>query len=295
MCWRAAGAVVGALVLGLVSVRAAELDLSESLVRECALGASLEATRADILRTLAGERSRMPAAMYARVEDAMRKSFDVTGLIATVEGSIRSHVSIRDQEAVLAWCRSPAGKKLTLLERVGTRARPAFAAYVRSGETVPPERAAQLERITSASAVREALPQFLETLGMHFFRSMNEALPIQKRRGEESLKADVSRLAAAASEAVARELPKLMQFVYRGASDGELESYVDLLESKAGRSMTSATVKGLLSALGAEPSPLSADRSALTRSRVVDDYYQDVSPTTGSASEPADYFGRRLR
>lgn len=293
--WRAAGAVIGTLVLGFSQVRAAELDLSESLVRECGLGASLEATRADILRTLAGERAHMPTAMYARVEEATRKNFDVTGLIATVEASIRSHVSVRDQESVLAWCRSPAGRKLTLLERVGARAKPAFAAYVRSGETVPPGRAAQLERIASASAVREALPQLLETLGLQFFRSMNEALPPQKRRSEEALKADVSRLAGAATEAVARELPRLMQFVYRGASDGELEAYVELLESAAGRSMTGATVKGLLSAIGAESSPLSADRSALTRSRVLDDYYQDVSPTTGSASEPADYFGRRLR
>lgn len=293
--WRAAGAVIGTLVLGLVQVRAAELDLSESVMRECGLGASLETMRADILRTLAGERSRMPAAMYARVEEAMRKNFDVAGVIATVEASIRSHVSVRDQESVLAWCRSPTGRKLTLLERVGARAKPAFAAYVRSGETVPPERAAQLERITSASAVREALPQLLETFGLQFFRSMNEALPPQKRRGEEALKADVSRLAAAATEAVVRELPRLMQFVYRGASDGELESYVDLLESKAGRAMTGATVKGLLGALGVEPARLSAGSNVQTRARTVDDYYQDVSPTTGSPREAADYFGHRLR
>lgn len=291
--WRAVGAVIGTLVLGFSQVRAAELDLSESLVRECGLGASLEATRADILRTLAGERSHMPAAMYARIEEATRKNFDVTGLIATVEASIRSHVSVRDQESVLAWCRSPTGKKLTLLERVGARAKPAFAAYVRSGETVPSERAAQLERITSASAVREALPQLLETFGLQFFRSMNEALPPQKRRSEEALKADVSRLAATASEAVARELPRLMQFVYRGASDGELASYVDLLESKAGRSMTGAKVKGLLSALGAEPLRLPVDRSVPMRSRTVDDYYEDVSPTTRASEQPPEYFGSR--
>lgn len=288
---RAAGAVAGALALGFAPVRAAEVDLSESLVRECGLGASLETTRADILRTLAGERSRMPAAMYARVEEAMRKNFDVTGLIATVEASIRSHVSVRDQESVLAWCRSPTGRKLTLLERVGARAKPAFAAYVRPSETVPPERTAQLERITAASAVREALPQLLEAFGMQFFRSMNEALPAHKRRSEEALKADVSRLASAATEAVARELPRLMQFVYRGASDAELESYVDLLESKAGRSMTNAIVKGLLGALEVASQRQSVQLQAVTRSRQVDDYYQDLSPTTPGPTQPTQYFG----
>ena len=194
---------------------------------------------------------------------------------------------------MLAWCRSPAGRKLALLERVGTRAKPAFAAYVRSGATVPPERSAKLERITDASAIKEAMPKLLESVGMQFFRSMNEALPPQKRRSEEALKADVVRLSAAATDAVAREPPRLMQFVYRGASDGELASYVDLLESRAGRSMTSATVKGLLSVFGAEPSRPPADRSVLSRSRTVDDYYQDVSPTTRGPEPPAEYFGSR--
>jgi hypothetical protein len=155
--------------------------------------------------------------------------------------------------AVLAWLRSPEGRKMTGLEIAagGAEIQPQVDAYAETLETSPPkaERIEQIARMSRATESLEAGIEAITLLTLPLLYALNAISDPEHRATADAITEVLEQMRERLREPLAQQVMLRALYTYRSVGDTELERYVEFLESEAGRHLYAGYNLGLLGAM----------------------------------------------
>ena len=180
-------------------------------------------------------------ALYARIRLEFERSLDRTKLAKALE-----------------WYDAPLGRRITGLE---------LAALVSSGEpdanldTERPSarRVVLLQRLDASGAASETTVDITMAIVRSLTRAFQPVLPAAARLSSSQLEAELTETRNRALEQIRRACLLAMLFAYRELSDGELDWYVQFVESEAGQWHMSVMNSTLLAAIDAAAEATAAE------------------------------------
>lgn len=179
--------------------------------------------------------------LYARIRLEFERSLDGAKLAKALE-----------------WYDSPLGRRITGLE---------LAALVSSGvpdanldaEGTSLRRVALLERLDAGGAASETTVDITMAILRSPTRAFQPVLPALARLSSSQLESELTRARNRALEQIRRACMRTMLFAYRELSDGELDRYVQFVESEAGHWHMSVMNSTLLTAIDAAAEATAAE------------------------------------
>jgi hypothetical protein len=189
----------------------------------------------------------------AAVDRVAADSFGAERMQALVSESVSAHLDEAKLGQVLAWYRTPAGRKITAAELVAgmPHAQDELAAFARAREARPAE-AARLERLRRLEAVvggSEFTFDVVLAVADGLRRGVEPFVSVERRRVMASLDREAASGRVQAVEQIRATTLVTAEFAYRGVSDDELDAYLSFLASPAGRWLTAALHRSLLHAI----------------------------------------------
>jgi hypothetical protein len=192
--------------------------------------------------------SRLGPEELKRLSAAMAASFEADSMRRIVSENLARRLSAEDERAALRWLDSNLGRRITRMEE---RAEEATAAPVRAKlgkellEKAAPARRKQYERLAAAVNAGNA--------GADLMINMTSAMLYGVASTVGGVDAGTLRKVRAQIAARRPELVRGMReqalvgfaFAYRGLPDGDLDTYVEFVESPAGRRYSDACMKSL--------------------------------------------------
>lgn len=180
-------------------------------------------------------------ALYARIRLEFERSLDGAKLAKALE-----------------WYDSPLGRRITGLE---------LAALVSTGEPdaspdaerVSLRRVALLQRLDAGGAASETTVDITMAIVRSLTRSFQPVLPAVARLSSRQLETELAQTRNRALEQIRRACLLTMLFAYREISDGELDRYVQFVESDAGQWHMSMMNSTLLTAVDAAAEATAAE------------------------------------
>lgn len=180
-------------------------------------------------------------ALYARIRLEFERSLDRTKLAKALE-----------------WYDAPLGRRITGLE---------LAALVSSGdsdanldtERPSPRRVVLLQRLDASGAASETTVDITMAIVRSLTRAFQPVLPAAARLSGRQLEAELTQTRNRALEQIRRACLLAMLSAYRELSDGELDRYVQFVESEAGQWHMSVMNSTLLAAIDAAAEATAAE------------------------------------
>jgi hypothetical protein len=180
-------------------------------------------------------------ALYARIRLEFERSVDGAKLAKALE-----------------WYDSPLGRRITGLE---------LAALVSNGEpdadlyaeSTSLRRVTLLERLDAGGAASETTVDITMAIVRSLTRAFQPVLPAVARLSRSQLEAELTQTRNRALEQIRRACMVTMLFAYRELSDGELDQYVQFVESEAGQWHMSVMNSTLLTAIDAAAEATAAE------------------------------------
>jgi hypothetical protein len=184
------------------------------------------------------------------IDRIVSERFAADALYARIRLEFERRVDGAKLAKALEWYDSPLGRRITGLE---------LAALVSNGE---PDadldakgtslwRVALLERLDAGGAASETTVDITMAIVRSLTRAFQPVLPAVARLSSSQLEAEFTQIRTRALEQIRRACMVTMLFAYRELSDGELDQYVQFVESEAGQWHMSAMNSTLLTAIDA--------------------------------------------
>jgi len=198
-------------------------------------------------------KERIPADLALWLSENLAELFSAKRMRdAVAEEMARTYDAARMAQ-VLDWLRSPLGRKMTELEIAagGTAAQPRIDAYAETLNQSPPSpaRLEQIGRMTRATESVEAGIEAITLLTLPMFYAINALSAPESRASAEAIAAAVDEIRQRLREPLAQQVVLRALYTYQAIGDGEMERYVEFLESDAGRHLYAGYNLGLLGAL----------------------------------------------
>jgi hypothetical protein len=197
----------------------------------------------------------MPDPQRQALERALLAEFSSETLQRGMEARLERIYDARLAEAVLAWLRSPIGRRITKLEIsvAGPQADAELRAYVQramqgdDGASAP--RLALMQALDAATGMTEFTLEVTMATALATASGINGTLPAAERRDADEL----SRAVQAQRETLRSQIEQMtrisMLFTYRELDDTEIGQYIAFARSEAGRWYQDAVKRALLDVL----------------------------------------------
>lgn len=257
--------VVAALAAGALAqpLGAAEpADLAARVMESCGVNRTLAAIGPQVAQQVAQMPPTLPAELREALAAAMQAAF-TTKLMSAHVAPRMAALSSEELAAMRDWCASPLGRKVTAeeLRASGSEAEAALADYIEALQKKPAKaaRVKLAERIEKASAAVPVALAMLEGVAAGVASGANAALPAERRRPAADIEAELAQQRAGLQAAVAPFMRAVILFSYERLSDRELERYVRVLESPAGRAFSAAFSAGYLAGMQAAAQAVGAE------------------------------------
>ena len=228
---------------------------AQRLMIRSGLAVQLRGLRAQMEADIGRNRGTVDEKLIANLLDASKLAFRAETLQTDMTARLEKKLSVAQMNAALAWLESPAGKRVTRAEELGSGVfdEQAFAEYVRGlGERrLAEKRARMLSSLVAATDAPESVLATQQAIAFGVAIGMDSLQPKERRLGEEGVRQRVEQMLPAekVKAALSQELPLLYAYLYRDVSDADLAAYMRFLTSAAGRryqnAITAAFVEGL--------------------------------------------------
>ncbi|OGK95028.1 MAG: hypothetical protein A3E31_16815 [Candidatus Rokubacteria bacterium RIFCSPHIGHO2_12_FULL_73_22] len=200
-------------------------------------------------------KSPLDAQERAAVLQTLAAAFGLEPILATVRSVLRTGYDPQLMGVFVARLRTPTLRRLTAMEvEADTPELPkklqAFAAGLR-GSPPPAERVARLARLAAATSTAEYMLEVRGAVVRAGFRAIEPMLPPERRPKPGALDAAIAGMIAQQRDTMRNEVLVLFLYVYRAATDAELEEYITFEESEAGRWFQGLYRRGMLEAVSA--------------------------------------------
>ena len=203
--------------------------------------------------SLAAQAGVMPAEQLSVLRGAVRRAFAGDALRESVRSGLLARYDVRGAAGTLAWLRSPLGRRITQLEELGASQQMSSSRPdARSLAAAPPAaaRIALIRELQESSGVADVGVDLAMTAALALALGANAAQPDAAKRADE---AAITAAIQAQRAPMAGQIEAVMQisslFTYRELSDEELATYLEFVQSDAGRWYHDAVVAGLVSTL----------------------------------------------
>lgn len=191
--------------------------------------------------TLAQMYGDVPPVAVDLMLEAVPAAFDPGAMGVTVMDALRTELTAAERRQVLQWLRSATGRRVTEVENAGAAPDAAMRMqeYVASGafDRLTPQRRELLDRLDAAAHITEGSVDMVMGAQLGLVAGAVAMMQIDPAELDGRLGAVMGQLEAARPQihaAVAPQVPLSLAFTYAPASDAQLRSYVEFLESPAG-------------------------------------------------------------
>jgi hypothetical protein len=185
-------------------------------------------------------------AAIARVAES---HFQADRLLRTIVDDLRRGQDQRSLDAVAAWLRSAAGRKITAAEIAASLAPEADR---RAGVSAPSRaRATLIEQIDWLAGITESQLDTIVAIARATATSITETLPPEQRKTPAQIERDLQRKRTGLRAQVEQGTTQFMLYQYRALADAELERLAAFLSTTPGRWYSRAMSRALTRAIGA--------------------------------------------
>lgn len=192
-------------------------------------------------------------AVFDMLRSSMNKAFVVDKIYRTVFEHVKKAGSLDDLHAALTMVRSPMALKFTAWEVESSKPEALAQAQTFMSELQqnPPtkERVQVMARLDDATGGSQLFTEAQMASFWATARAVRAAVPAERRQSEEELKKTAETFKAQSAQTARSQTIAGMLFMYRMATQEELEQYALLLESKTGRWLSDYLRAGLRTAL----------------------------------------------
>ena len=199
--------------------------------------------------------SPLPPKERAAVTKILGDAFRPGPILASIRAALQKNYDPLPMGLTLAQLRTPTARKIVALER--TTADPdivqkvqAFAAQLKDAPPAP-ERVARLAQLDAATGSTDFVLEFKMASVTAVFRVISTLMPQEQRPAAAKAEAAAKQLINQQREVTRQEMLVLFLYVYRGATDEELDEYVAMGSGEPGRWFQAVYRKGLIEALSA--------------------------------------------
>ena len=189
------------------------------------------------------------AAMAKIIGDAFRSG----PILTTLRSAFQKSYDPMQMGLFLAQLRTPTARKMARLEEAGTEPDivakiQAFAAGIRDAPP-PEERVARLAQLDAATGTTDLALEMRAASVAAAFKVLSALMPPEKRPTPAQMNAAVQNLVGQQRETARREILVLFLYVYREATDAELDEYIGIGTSESGRWFQAIYRRGLAEAI----------------------------------------------
>jgi hypothetical protein len=248
------------LAVGSVPAASGQADTSAAtahrLMVRSGLSAQLHGLSAQMEADIGRNRGKADEKLIAALLDASKLAFRAETLQTDMTARIEKKLSVAQMDAALAWLESPAGRRVTRAEELGSGAfdEQSFAEYVRGlGEhRLAEKRARMLSMLVTVTDAPESVLATQQAIALGVAIGMDSLQPQERRLGDEVVRERVEQMLPAekVKAALAQQLPMLYAYLYRDVSDADLGAYLRFLRSPAGKRYQSAITAAFVEGLG---------------------------------------------
>jgi hypothetical protein len=251
---------------GVAGPSEAEKAAFDRLLERSGLRVQLESLSAGVRVQFLRGRGRLTGQDRLTIDRIVSEHFAADALYARIRREFARRLDGPKLAKALEWYDSPLGRRITGLE---------LAALVSSGEPdanldagrPSSRRLALLQRLDAGGAASETTGEITMTIVRSLSRAFQPVVPTAARG---QLEAQLTQTRNRALEQIRRACLATMAFAYRELSDGELDRYVQFVESEAGQWHMGVMNSSLLTAIDA-----AADATAVELVSVVPQFVGD--------------------
>jgi hypothetical protein len=199
--------------------------------------------------------SPLPPKERAAVVKVIGDAFRPAPILATLRSAFQKNYDPLQMGLFLAQLRSPTARKMAAFEGRAADADMvsklrAFTARLKDAPPAP-ARVARLAELDAASGSTEFVLELRVAALTAVFKVVSALMPPEKRPGAAAVESAAKNLVGQQREAARQEMLLLFLYVYREATDEELDEYVGVSSGEPGRWFQAIYHKGLIEALSA--------------------------------------------
>ena len=173
----------------------------------------------------------------AALLQALASAFGPEPILATVRRALRNDYDPQLMGVFVARLRTPTLRRLTAMEVEAdtpelAQKLPAFAAGLK-GSPPPAERMSRLVRLDAATRTADYMLELRGAIVRAGIRAVEPMLPPERRPKPGVVDAAIASMIAQQRDVMRQEVLVLFLYVYRGATDAELDEYIAFEESEA--------------------------------------------------------------
>lgn len=181
----------------------------------------------------------------AKVNQAIAEVFRPDPLYRMISEQIGGQLPPGHLSSLLAWYRSPLGKRLSELEVQATTPQALqemqrFSAQLQR-KPAAPERLALIRKLDQAARATDAAIEMVVVSFRGMAKALDPALPPEKRLKPGELDRLTARLKAEFEAPLRAQSLTAMLYTYQSVPDSEISEYVAFLQSEAGTAFTKAS------------------------------------------------------
>lgn len=211
-----------------------------------------------------------------RIEPIFRAAFHPDKVRPLVAAYLTSHVSSEEATQYVLLLRTPIARRMSALEdRLASpeSLREALA-YLENADSMAAavERIGVIQRLEAAARTTDSQARLLSDVTIAMVKSMAAAFPPEQRGSEAEIDSARAQIETNARAQLADMNLGLMLYIYRSATDAELEQYIELLESPPAPAMTrhlsdafASAIEAVGSEAGIQAGKVIAERGAELR------------------------------
>jgi hypothetical protein len=251
------GLVTLSLLTGLIATGAwaavgeSAPDLAATLLRASGMERQIASIAPSFDAQLAGSGDGISEDVRARLLETARRSFAADPLHRAALAHLNAHMDPARAQRALVWLRSEQGRRITRLEEAASEpeAVKALQEYAQSLGAKPPEaaRVALITRLDAATGATDLTAKFLYEMAAATARGMLAVSESSQDASE--LEAALAGQKSSIAETARNMTLVSMLFTYRALSAEEVSSYIEFLETDAGRWYQSTTGHAFFAAL----------------------------------------------
>ena len=200
-------------------------------------------------------KSPLDAKERAALLQALAAAFGAEPILATVRGVLRKDYDPQLMGVFVAQLRTPTLRRLTAMEVEAdtpelAQKLPAFAAGLKANPP-PAARMSRLARLDAATGTAAYMLELRGAVVRAGVRAIEPMLPPARRPKPGAVDAAIAGMIAQQRDLMRQEVLVLFLYVYRGATDAELDEYIAFEESEAARWFQGLYRRALIEGLAA--------------------------------------------
>lgn len=199
--------------------------------------------------TQRAEKEKLDPKRRQKFEVVLQESYEPDVFLAAVEGALKQGVPEKSIKEILAWYRSPVGKKVKAAELEALRKNPdeAEAQLAEQLEKSPPKksRVELIKKIDSVAGATDLSVESLVGTVNALALAMNPALPDEKKVKPRQLNKVALNIRTSSRKRIEQQTLLSFLYTYRSLTDDDLRAYLKHLKSPAARRFSSALKKAL--------------------------------------------------